>query len=108
MSSVLTVYRNNDNLVQNPTPMTLSSDGSYVNDATVTMTLKDSGGTPVSGASSLSLTYVTGSNGRYQGTLPYTLTLTAGAEYTLEITGTSGSGARAFWVLEVDVVNRSR
>lgn len=107
MSSTLTIYRNNDNLVQNPTPMTRSSDGAYVNDATVTMTLKDSAGAAVSGASGLSLTYVTDSNGRYQGTLPYTLSLTAGEDYTLEITGTTGSGVRAFWVLDVDVVNRT-
>jgi hypothetical protein len=77
-----------------------------VNDATVVMTMKDSAGAAVSGASGLSLTYVTGSNGLYQGTLPYTLTLTAGEDYTVEITGTSGAGARGFWVLSVDVVNR--
>ena len=106
MSSQITIYRNNDNLVENPTPMTRASTGAYVNDASVTMTLKDANGDAVSGASSLSLTYVTDSNGRYQGTIPYTVSLTAGAVYTLEITGTSGS-TRAFWTLSVSVVNRT-
>lgn len=107
MSSNLTYYQNNDNLVTNPTPMILSATGAYINDATVTMTLKDSVGASVSGATGLSLTYVTDSNGTYQGTLPYTLTLTAGESYTLEITGTKSGVARAFWVLDVDVVNRT-
>jgi len=107
MSSTLTIFADNDNLVQNPTPMRLSSDGSYVNDATVTMTLKDSAGASVSGATGLTLSYVSGSNGRYQGTLPYTLSLTAGADYTLEITGTSAGSVRGFWVLTVNVVDRT-
>lgn len=107
MSATLTYYQNNNNLVENPTPMTLSSDGSYVNDATATMTLKDGNGASVSGAIGLPLSYVSGSNGKYQGTLPYTLSLTVGEDYTLEITGTTGSGQRAFWTLAVDVVNRT-
>lgn len=107
MSSTLTYYQGNNNLVENPTPMTLSSNGSYVNDATVTMTLKTSAGATVSGASALVLTYVTGSNGKYQGTLPYTLSLTNGETYTLEITGITGGGERAFWALAVDVVDRT-
>lgn len=106
MSSQITIYVSNDNLVQNPTPMRRSSTGAYVNDATVTMTLKDSTGSGVSGASSLTLGYVADSNGLYQGTIPYTVSLTAGAVYTLEITGTSGSN-HAFWVLSVSVVNRT-
>lgn len=107
MSTTLTYYQSNDNLVVNPTPMRLSSTGAYINDATVVMTLKDSTGAAVSGATGLSLTYVTDSNGLYQGTLPYTLSLTSGEGYTLEITGTKSGVARAFWVLDVDVVDRT-
>ena len=106
MSSQITIYRGNDNLVENPTPMTRASTGAYVNDASATMTLKNSAGDAVAGASSLSLTYVSDSNGRYQGTLPSSLTLTAGAVYTLEITATSGSTV-AFWSLGVSAVNRT-
>lgn len=106
MSSQITIYRLNDNLVSNPTPMTRSSSGAYVNDATVTMTLKDSSDVAVSGASALPMSYVTDSNGLYQGTLPNTLSLTAGATYTLEISATSGSTV-AFWAISVSVVNRT-
>lgn len=63
-----------------------SSSGAYLNAATVTMTLKDSGGSPVAGATGVNLYYVSGSNGRYEGTLESTLALVDGAEYTLEIT----------------------
>lgn len=106
MSSQITLYVSNDNLVQNPTPMRRSSTGAYVNDASVTMTLKDSAGAAVTGATSLTLSYVTDSNGLYAGTVPFSVSLTAGAVYTLEITGTSGS-VRAFWKLSVSVVDRS-
>lgn len=106
MSSQITIYRGNDNLVANPTPMTRASDGAYINDAVVSMVLYDANGSAVVGANGLALTYVTDSNGIYQGTLPSTLTLTAGAVYSLEITATRGS-TTAFWVLSVSVVNRT-
>ena len=106
MSSQITIYRGNDNLVENPTPMTRASTGAYVNDASVVMTLKDSSGSAVTGATSLALSYVTDSNARYQGTIPNTVSLTAGAVYTLEITGTSGSTV-AFWSLSCSIVNRT-
>lgn len=66
----------------------------YINNATVTMTLKDLSLNAVSGASNLSLTYVTGSNGKYQGTIPSTVTLTDGATYYLDITITSSTTIR--------------
>ena len=46
---MLTIYVSNDNLITWD-KMTASSTGAYVNDATVTMTLKNSAGTAVTGA----------------------------------------------------------
>lgn len=90
---MLTLERQNDAIVE-WTPMTRSTDNVYVNDATVTMTLKvTSTGTAVSGASSLTMTYVTDSNGRYQGRIPASalpVSLTLGAIYYLEATATAG------------------
>jgi len=63
----------------------------WENAATVTMTLKDSLDATVSGADGVSLTYLTGSNGVYQGTLEDGLTLTVGDSYTLEIDVDAGS-----------------
>lgn len=62
------------------------STGAYINDATVTAALKDSAGATVSGAGSLTGTYLSGSNGEYHITIANTITLTDGAQYTLEIT----------------------
>lgn len=68
---------------------------SWINDATVTGALYDSAGALVSG-SSITLDYIAGSNGRYEGTLPYTISLTEGALYTAKATAISSVGRRVF------------
>ncbi len=79
------LYISNDNLLR-VSGLRDDSTGAYINTATVTVTLKDSGGSPVSGqAWPLTLAHVTGTNGRYQGTLEETLVLVADTEYTAEI-----------------------
>lgn len=67
--------------------------GSFVNDATMTFTLKDSGNLAVSGASGVSMTYVTGTQGVYEGVLEDGVSLTENSTYYLEITATA-SGDR--------------
>lgn len=67
--------------------------GCFVNNATVTFTLKDSGGSAVSGASSVSMSYIAGTRGCYVGVLEDGVSLTADATYYLEITATA-SGDR--------------
>ncbi len=79
------LYPDNDNIVTFG-PVT-SGDGEYVNDADLTMTLKDADDANVTNAVDLAVDYIADSLGRYRGTLPSTLALTAGAEYTLIITG---------------------
>lgn len=59
----------------------------YVNDATVSVTLYQSDGTTaVSGATSISLTYVTASDGDYAGSWPSTVTLTDQSTYYAAVT----------------------
>ena len=67
--------------------------GAYLDDATVTGALTTQAGVAVTGASSLSFDYLTGSPGHYVTTLPDTLTLTEGTTYVLTITATSAAGA---------------
>lgn len=55
----------------------------YVNDSTMTCTLQDENGLPVSGATSLSMTYKTGSNGRYYVTVPGTIAIREPEQGTL-------------------------
>lgn len=69
--------------------MTDELTGDYINDATVTFTLKDSAGAAVAGASAIPMDYVASSNGRYQEKLSGAIALTDQARYFLEISASS-------------------
>jgi hypothetical protein len=89
--SFLILNINEDNLIEWD-EMTDSSDDTYINSATVTFSLFESDGTTlVSGPTSMS--YVSGSNGKYQGVLDKipSATLTPGEMYILTVTALSGS-----------------
>src|ERR1700736_6307060 len=79
-----------DNLVRLDA-LTNASAGAYVNNATVTFTLKDATGAVVGGLSGTSMPYVAASNGRYEGTIPNGTALVLNSLYTVEITATSGA-----------------
>lgn len=66
------------------------TDDAYVSTATVTCTLKDAAGDALSGAENVSMPYVAGSSGRYEGVLPSTVALVLDTTYFLEITAISG------------------
>lgn len=66
----------------------------YVNDATITMVLRDSAMEIISGEEALSFSYVQSSDGRYYGTLPNSIVLTSGSRYFLELTCTSEGSVR--------------
>lgn len=116
MSNVL--YRKNDNLIEWQW-LGQSSDGAYINDAVVTFTLysgyslvSTTGAltTPAGAVNALvhgpiTMEYVTGSNGKYQGKLPASVALDLSLEYTLEINGTAG-GHIARRAIPVTVVDR--
>lgn len=53
----------------------------YVNDATVTFLLKDSTDTNTVSGTSITLSYITSSDGDYAGSFPSTVTLTDGTNY---------------------------
>jgi hypothetical protein len=71
--------------------LTNASTGTYINNATVTFSLKDASGNIIGGLSGVSMSYIASSNGRYEGTVPNSTTLTLNALYTIEITATSGA-----------------
>jgi hypothetical protein len=84
---MIPVYISSSNLIEID-GLKDASNSAYVNDATVTFTLRNSANAAVSGATAVAMTYVVASNGKYQGTLPNTVSLTEGAKYWLEITST--------------------
>lgn len=79
-----------DNLVRVDN-LTNEVTGSYVNTATLAMTVRDSSLAAVTGGTSIAMAYVAGSNGRYHGTVPNTLILTAGAIYYVDVVGSGES-----------------
>lgn len=84
------IYLNNDNLLSVENLKNAATDV-YINDATVTATLKDKLGANVTGQSwPLTMTFVASSNGTYRGTLEDGLSLTEGESYTAEITADAG------------------
>jgi len=75
-------------------------DGTYQNDATVTLqSLVDKRtGVAVSGVTvPLTLSYVASSNGKYRGTIPHDADVTAGRVYIATILAISSAGQRAQW-----------
>ena len=113
-----TLYRKNDNLIE-WTWLSQSTDGAYVNDGTVSFTLYSgyslvsttgvlttpAGAVNVIVAGPTTMSYVTGSNGKYQGKLPASVALDLALIYTIEINGTA-SGHTARRSIPVTVVDR--
>lgn len=113
-----TIYRKNDNAVE-WTWLTDASDGEYINDGVVAFTLysgyaldsttgaRTASVGPVNALihGPVSMLYITGSNGKYQGKLPYTLELDLSLEYTIEINATA-NGHTARRAIPVTVVDR--
>lgn len=87
----LSLYKDNDNLIVLDSLYDQGA-GAYINDATVTITLTDSADEEVSGQSwPLTLSYVSDSNGKYQGVVDADAALTAGARYLADITAERGT-----------------
>ena len=89
-------YVGNTNLVQ-LNGLKDGSTGLFVNDATVTVTIEDSLGTPISGETfPVTMSYVTGSNGDYEGAVSENLALVDGTTYYAVIDATF-TGAVGHW-----------
>lgn len=75
-------------------------EGNYENDATVTLeSLADKeSGAAVTGVSvPVTLNYVSGSNGKYQASVPPGIEITAGALYSAVVKAVSAGGLQAQW-----------
>lgn len=106
MSNVNIVYTGNDTVLE-VKGLKNEVTGAFLNSATVTATLVDDDGNQVAGETwPKTLEYVSGSDGIYRATLPYTMSLAAGGRYEANISVNAGAGLRAAWSLPV--VARSR
>lgn len=100
MSNITTIYVDNDSVIE-VAALANAQAGTDINDATVTVHLKDAAGADVAGETwPKAMEYVDGSNGIYRATLPYTLSLSPGARYTATIIADANAGLRAQWSIE--------
>jgi hypothetical protein len=97
----------NDNLIEVLDLKNVAT-GSYINNATVTVTLKDAASVNVTGQSwPVTLNYVAASNGKYRATLVDTLPLVVDETYYATVVADAGDGLKATWA-NVPVVAQQR
>lgn len=90
VSLKLTMYQNNTQLLK-ITGLRDSSQN-FITDAALLATLLDQNRSQVQNCIDISVPYVTGSNGDYQGTIPSAFEAPVGTEYTMVIDGDGGGG----------------
>ena len=106
--SSFTVYVGNTNLLE-IFRLKSAIDNSYINDATVTVTVKDSLGVEVTGQSwPTAVDYVSGSDGDYYCILDENLDLTAGESYIAEIDADGGVNRFGHWEVTFVPIIRNR
>ena len=98
MATIHTAWISNDMVVQ--LDRLADVDGTWIDTATVTFTLKDSDGSAVTGADTITMSHVASSTGRYRGTLADTVSLVED-RYTVEVTATGAAGQKFFFTGEV-------
>lgn len=90
------IYKDNEHLVELD-GLQNAADDSYLNAATVTLTIKDAGGVNVTGETwPKTMSYVSTSNGKYRATVADALAIVPGRAYTAHITA-EASGLTGNW-----------
>ncbi len=101
MNNVL--YVGSDNLLEVDW-LKKSADGSYINNAAVTCTIVDANDVPVAGETwPVTLVYVPGSNGKYQGAISSTAALAHAVYYTAKFDAV-GAGYAKHWEIPMPAV----
>lgn len=83
---------------------------SYLNAATVVVTVVDADGAEISGETwPLALAYVASSNGDYRATLTDTLSasLSSGVDLVARITANAGDGLNGYWAIPILTATRT-
>lgn len=86
--SGVNVYISSDNDIH-VKGLKIASTGAFANAATVVASIIDSAGSAVSG-STVTLDYITNSNGNYFKAIPSSVVMTKGLTYDLQVTATQG------------------
>lgn len=97
MSHIPSVFVDNSNVVE-VRGLAVAVNDSYVNDATVTLTLKDADGQEVTGQTwPATMTYVTATDGWYRGVIEHDVELEAGVTYYAHIDADAGGDGYGHW-----------
>ena len=100
------IYKDNENLIELD-ELKNSANDTFVNDATVAVTIKNAAGTTVSGETfPKTMTYVASSDGKYQAALSDLMVLVPGQHYTAFITAISGA-LNASWEIPLRAATRT-
>lgn len=100
-------FHQNDNLLE-VLGLKDEAAGSFLNGATVAVTVADLKGNQVSGETwPLVMAFVAGSNGDYRATLKESLGFASGQEYVADITADGGAGLKARWKFRFKVRART-
>lgn len=76
----------------------MHDNGEFINDAVCTFVIKDKAGVEVAGTTwPQVMSYIAGSDGNYQGILPYNLEMTGGKMYTAIIDAQGGGERVGHW-----------
>lgn len=100
------IYEDNDNVIEVSELKDQVAD-TFLNNQIVEVTIKDLDGTELSGQTwPISLSYVSGSNGKYRATLPDTLAFDSDKEYVAEVDVQAGAGKSAKFILDLVIRDR--
>lgn len=95
------IYKSSDNLLELDGLKNAATDA-YINDASVSVTLVDAGGTEVVGQTwPTTMIYVPLSSGKYRATMKDSLSLTEGGKYFGKITADGGTDLLGYWEFPV-------
>lgn len=95
---------NTDNVIEIPS-LANGLSGDPVNGAVVELTLLDTDGAPIAGETwPITMAYVSGSNGTYQATAGYTMTLTHKQIIRAQVVADAGAGLHREWVKPFQVI----
>lgn len=101
------IYEGNDTIIE-VRDLQNGVTGNYLDQAAVTVTVKDSAGNNVAGPVwPLTMSYVANSNGVYRATLPASMVLAKRASYTAVVAVNGGVGLEAKWEVELSCQQRS-
>jgi hypothetical protein len=106
LPTIIFLYPGNTQLI-NITGLQDQASGLYLDAATISATLYDRLGNQDGVLNNISLGYLPGTNGNYQGTVPAGFNATIGTGYSLVITAAQ-SGIQSKWTIPAQVKARAQ